>query len=41
MPNAVFARTLWDMEYEFKVQDNTAMLELESVIAVLINISKS
>lgn len=36
MINAVFACTLGEMGYEFKVQDNTATLELESVITVLI-----
>lgn len=36
MINAVFACTLGEMGYEFKVQDNTARLELESVITVLI-----
>ena len=36
MVSAVFACTLGEMGYEFKVQDNTAMLELESVITVLI-----
>lgn len=38
MINAVFACTLGEMGYEFKVQDNTAMLKLQSVIMVLIGL---